>query len=97
MGAAARLTFASRLRRSQPEFGAEALALSRLEVDAFGIASDHRDQARVHLPEPQRRHVGQQEHAEVAGWQLRRFLEMAQALVAPSRIRVVVGMALQVE
>ena len=52
---------------------------------------------RVHDPEPQRRHVRQREHAEVAARQLRQLLEVPQRLVAPRRIRVVVGMALEVE
>jgi hypothetical protein len=53
------------------------------------------DHARVHHAIPERRHIGEQDHRRVAGRQLRRVVEMAQRLIGARRIRVMVGVALQ--
>jgi hypothetical protein len=49
-----------------------------------------RKEARVHHTEPQGRQIRQREHPEVAAGQLRQLLEVAQRLVAPRRVRMVV-------
>jgi hypothetical protein len=84
---------------ARPALSLRARLSSGTEIDLRQVARNprQRQQARVHDPKPQRRHVGDREHAEVAARQLRQGLEVAQALVAPRRMGVMVGVALQVE
>lgn len=51
----------------------------------------------VHKPEPQGWYVTDENHERVAKWQLGRFVEVAQYLIGPGRISVVVGMALELK
>ena len=53
--------------------------------------------ALVHDSKPQPRQVGQHIHAEVAVRQCRQVVKMSKALVAPERMRVMIGMTLEMK
>src|ERR1700733_13579997 len=67
-----------------------------LEVGAIELAVVMSEHAVVPHTPPERREHREQDHARVAGWQLRRLVDMAQRLVAADRVGVVVGVPLQV-
>jgi hypothetical protein len=65
----------------------------------FGLVTSPvvvREHPRVHHPAPQRREEREDDHRRVARRQLGRLVEVAQGLEAAGRVRVVVGVALQV-
>src|SRR3954462_2715525 len=70
--------------------------LARMDVAAGDVAFVVVEQARVHPPSPQRREPGEDDHPGVSRRQLRRLFDVAQGLVAPGRVGVVVGVTLQV-
>ena len=77
----------------------EARSRARVDVHSAEIALHVRqgEQPGIHHAEPPAREVGHGEYAEVARGQLRQVGKVAQALVAPRGVGVVVGVALQVE
>ena len=71
--------------------------LRRTEVDALEIPAGQLEHARIHHAEPERRHVREQEHQRVAARQRGQLVELTQRLVAARRVRVMVGVPLEVE
>ena len=68
----------------------------RADVGPRRVAAVVGEHARVHHAAPGGWNERQQDHPRVAGGQRRRLLVVAQGLVAPGRVRVVVAVALQV-
>ena len=65
-------------------------------VDAIQVPVDEFEHPRIHDPEPQGRHIGQHEHAEIAAGQLGHVLVVTERLVAACRVSVVIRVPLQV-
>lgn len=70
-----------------------------MDVDLAQVAIDmwQPHEARIHHFEPQGRQVGDDIHAVVAARQARQIGKVPQALIAPSRIGVVVRVSLQMK
>ncbi len=73
-------------------------AVGGIDIDPRQISPNmwQRHQLRVHHPEPQPGHIGQQIHTVLAVGHFRNIVEVAQALVAAGGVGVMVGVALQV-
>ena len=70
--------------------------LARAEVGPAQVAVEVRQHPRVHHPAPDGGDDREHDHPGVPGRQHRRLLEVAQRLVAPGRVGVVVAVPLQV-
>ena len=71
----------------------------RIDVEPVEVAFDvrQRQQALVHDPEPQWRHVSQKIHTEIAVRQRRQIREVPERLVAPERVGVVIRVPLEMK
>lgn len=81
-------TLAGKLRQ-------HALTNCRPDIRLRHIALIVRNHARVHHAKPQWRHIREHDHGRVTGRQLRCALEMTQRLVRTRRIRMMIGVTLQ--
>ena len=72
------------------------VALARADVGQRQVAAEVGDHARVHHAAPDGRDDGEHDHPGVPGRQHRGLLVVAQRLVAPGRVGVVVAVPLQV-
>src|SRR5665811_1387838 len=71
-------------------------ALARLQIRLRDITIEVFEDPFGHHFTPERRHPGEDDHARIAGGEHRRFLVVAQCLIATRQVRVVVAVALQV-
>jgi hypothetical protein len=74
----------------------QSVLLTGLKIDFGTIASHHLKQALVHHPKPQGRAISQGKHAKVTAGQGGQMIKMAQGLIAPHGVGMMIRMALQV-